>query len=290
MAWFLLLLAPQDVARLEALLDRLRSENIEERVEAEKAIEAFGTTALPRLRELSVGDDRELTSLAKRLVDALERALARETLEKAEAALHAARTLTLTGDVEWRRKDHASERILRGSARVLIKEGGKMRFSIQGKIETSFKGAPNPPAELDSWLVCDGRRTNMDYVSMGGKISGEIPAPENGQRYFRTLLARGGIVAILQGWNYAGEAVADRVAAVSEVGWKRGEKTLTYKLDLSGAGSLAVELKLSEDGRRVLKREMVAADDGETRLVETYDGWTFGTEIPDETFALPAKK
>ncbi|HEX7901603.1 MAG TPA: hypothetical protein VF950_27845 [Planctomycetota bacterium] len=286
MTWLLLLLAAQAV---EPLLERLRSDNIEERVEAEKAIEAVGPAALPRLRELSVSDDRELAARAKRLVEALEGALAREAFEKAEAALHAAKTLTLTGEIEWRRKDRSSERTIRGSARMLIKEGGKMRFSIKGTIETSFKGVSNPPTALDSWLVCDGRRANMDYLSMGGKIGGEFPSPVNGQAYFRTLLARGGIVAIMQGWNYAGDAVADRVAAVSEVGWKRGRKT--YRLDLGGAGSLAVDLTLSEDGRRVLKRVMThAADESETRLVETYDAWVFDAEIPDDTFALPAKK
>ena len=288
MTWLLLLLAAQDV---ETLLERLRSDLIEERVEAEKRIEALGPAVLPRVRELAASPDRELAARAARLVAALERAEARDVFDKLEAALHAARTLTLTGEIEWRRKDRAEERVVRGAGRILIKEGGKMRFSIQGTIETSSKGLPNPSKPMDSWLVCDGRTTAMDYVSLNGTLRGENRAPPNGQRYFRTLLARGGIAAIMQGWNMSGEPVADQVAAVADFAWKRGERTLTYKLELNGARPLAVELRLSDDGRRVLKRVMThAAGPDETRLTETCDGWEVDAEIPDATFALPAKK
>lgn len=292
----LVLLACPTLQDVGMLTEKLRSDAVEERDEAARKLKTLGAAALPALKELSKSADADLASRAREIVDAIETALAAQAFRKMEDVLQTAKTVTLSVDVTWRKKNgRFSESRFQGTGTILLKEGGKTRLSIKGTVESSTKGKENPRREKESWIVCDGTLAEGDYIALNGESSGGTRGPAAGKTFFCTLLARGGVGAYTQGWMFNAEPDLDKIARMSELRLEetgKGERVLSYTLEIAGVGSpLSVKAWLSEDGRRVLKRTMTSKDGGDEReITETYAGLEIDADIPDETFKRPDAK
>lgn len=267
--------AQDDVAQL---VERLRSEKVEEREEASEKLRALGEKAVPLLRKAAASGDAELVLRAEALLRPYGPA---GTLRRIEERLARARSLRVRIRVT-QAVDAGEEEIMVGL--LSLKEPNKARMVLGPGY--SWR---------ESALQCNGKvvwdsltKRSMEAspkvkecASAGFARAGVDPLLFMSFRFADT----DGVSALVDQWSDL--LVVDDVRFGPE---EKGLKTLRYRLSPSPNGNLApaAEMTVWYDPATMLPRRRQKK--GSVTAVETYEDWAVDGEIPDELFKLPSDR
>lgn len=267
------------------LVEKLRSDKIDEREAAARELRTLGEAALPALEKASRDPDANLARTSLEIAKDIRDRGAEKVLRKIEAAFDRAKTLKL-------------------AIRMEIGEGGEPDKKVEATIDCWIKGekvsleAKVPAREKDSRLVCDGDR--MAIVANGEVRSIEQGWPNAGDR-LKVGLLRVGLIKIERILNRRSgdaeeEADLRKVLQVSD--FKLGPDEGTSKSILfrtsppGGRESALVTLVYDPATFRVLRRSMQFSAGGKEQgsTTETFTEFAPDVEIPDDRFTLPERK
>ena len=274
----------------EQLVEKLRSDAIEEREAAARGLKALEEAALPALDKAARDADVNLARAAAELSREIRARIGARTAEKAfrdiEAALLQARTLKVV-------------------IQLVFTEGRKADGPVSATCDCWIKGdkvylrARVPSKEKDSELICNGAR--MATIHDGDTRPVEEGWPNSGDR-FKVGLLRAGIFAIdhiLKQRDKAkpeGEQDLRKVLEVSDFKTRPDEgnaRTISFRTSAPGGREMS-NVTVLYDPRtfRILRRSCSYVEDGveKAAIVETYTEVTVDAEMPDDRFTLPEKR
>lgn len=262
----------------DRLIEKLRSEKVEEREEAFGKLRAMGEAAVPRLRKAAESPDLELAIRAKALLEPFGPA---GTLQRIEASLARAKTLRVRVRVR-QVTDAGEEETMVGL--LSLKDPNRARLQLS-------------PGHYwrESALLCNGT-TLWDSLSKKS-----VAASPRVKECSSAGLARSGIdptlfIAFGLGDLDGVSAKVDRWTELIQVDNVRfgpvedGVPTLLYHVTPSPEGGLVsdAEMKLWYDAKtlRPVRRQKKTS----TTVIEIYEDWAVDGELPDDLFKLPADR
>lgn len=274
----------------EQLVEKLRSDTIEEREAAARGLRTLEEAALPALdkaaRDSDVNLARAAAELSKEIRARVDGRAAEKAFRAIEEALLQARTLKV-------------------AIHLVVTEGRRPGEPFSATCDCWIKGdkvylrACVPSKEKDSELICNGAR--MATIRNGDARSVEEGWPNSGDR-FKVGLLRVGIYAVdhilkkRQGAKLEGEADLRKVLEVSDfkTGADEGNaKTIVFRTTAPG-GRETTNVTVLYDPRtfRILRRSCSNVVDGVEKavVVETYTDVALDAEMPDDRFTLPEKQ
>ena len=262
---------------LEQLIQRLASDEIEERNAAGRELRKKGMTAVSLLKIAADAKDVEVMSRARDLLGSILEEFGRSTVRSFEDALDNAPTFCMTCRTVTLKKDLAAPFSVESS--LLRRAGGKVRVSSNVQIKNE---------SWNGFLVCDGERMAL-----------QTRTPSSGQRDWgmdsrdywpsvRSAAARVGAVPSVHLWAYA----RDEEKSVGEL-LHLGE--WQYE-DESSATLPALEYSIRWFGRKDLhalipSRVKVWYDPATLRPSKRLLTYSMGTDHPSvlETFSYDAE-
>jgi len=210
---------------------------------------------------------------------------AEETFKKIEDQIVTAKTLEVkftlgsgaAGDVD-------GEKAVRMSGTLLLKDGNKGLLTHR-----------TTPFPIDTTRLSDGKRIRTAGLKF------ETDTPENFKEGTLLGLARAGMMPTMflafqmldigeQEKSFQAFVKTLRIEKIQQGEDDGAVKTLTYAVRVADAyqpnKAETLEARLWYDPKtfKILKRTMTS---GGKVLLETYEGWVFNAELPDEKFTLP---
>jgi len=269
---------------VEQLIERLGSERIDERGDAERRLKALGRAALPALEEAARSADLEKAKRAAEVLKPLRAKIAQETFEEIEARLQACRSLRIR--MTLKQEVPAARSVTEGKAELSIQSPRKAYADLQRKAErrtlvsdgeslaTSLDGTTwnrrRAPAEIDKKLVAAWARAGLVYwwLATDGFM---VRDPRRDFRLsdFKFGPPEGGHSCILYRIRDDEVRPREEIGTVLEVKLWYDPKTLT-------------PVKRVWEGKAPQEVEWI--------WTETYDEVVLDAPLPDETFRLPEVK
>lgn len=275
---------------VEDLIQGLKSETVEARREARRALEKLGNAALPALEKAARGPDFEIRRDLWEIIEAILSAPGIEILKQLEDRISASATISIK--CKWQQ---GTEEIHTMSAQILLKKKEKIRVEASW---TSKRGPRDILLISNGDFACyrppgdpgDGNRQEFRFV----------PADGLNRRFVEEFAALDVLAAVtLWGqplnaqqrvWNSGSARSRITKAAVGPE--EDGLGTLTYQYAVL-SNPFKVKVWYDKTTFRLSKRtrEMdQPLGEGRTTVTETFDEWNVGSDIPDEKFHIPAKK
>lgn len=263
---------------VEQLVQKLGSENIDERETATRKLAALGTQALPALEEAARSGDLELSRRAGEILKPIRARMAKERFDALEARIRKASSLKtrLRFRLEVRERDDVDQ----GDAEFLVKSP-KMAFG-------DLKRTTGKETEHRA-LISDGK-TLSSRRNEGHWNQRSAPA-ELGEK-LATALARGGLVY----WWLSTDAFVVRDPRVGYAlsdfrpGESEGEvSSVLYRLTNTEA-NVTLEAKLWYEPKtaKLIKRTWEGELLGEHwKCTETYEEFALEPDLPDDKFRFP---
>jgi outer membrane lipoprotein-sorting protein len=277
-ALVLALLAPQegDSARIQALIDRVRSDRIEERQAAAEDLRKIGKEALPALEAAIKGTtDPEVALRLKGIVNALAVPGAAESLKSIERLLAGAGAVRIAFHQETRTLGKDLDVRQGSTGTLLFAKGNKARLEL----------APEKGKEL---------LTISDGESLANRNGPLFQSPNGLTARLAKSVARVGICfyAPLSPWgmvNFTDEAMPDPALEISDLaldGVGAETATLTYTLPTQPRHpGLKVRLAFDPKTIKPQKRTMTLVHPRATiTLVEVYDEIVIDPVLPGAFF------
>lgn len=275
-------LASQD-RTVEQLVERLRSDRVEERREAARELNKLDEAALPALVKATRDPDAEVSRAAQEILGEIKARAAEKDFRRIEKALDETKSLKVKFTLELIEKRSDQEKHIAASGELSTKGTNKVFLLIR---------VPALPRETR--FINDG--TRMGTWRDGEKLGAAQPSSPDSSGRLTTGLLRAGIASadrILE--RQAKETDLKKVLVLSDfkTGPDEGEaKTLSFRCTPAGSREVQdVTLRYDPKTYRLLGRKGVAhrPDGGSTTAVEKYEEFTLDADVPEDTFKLPEK-
>jgi tetratricopeptide (TPR) repeat protein len=255
--WFLAVGSQDDASRL---VEKLRSEKVEEREEATQKLREMGEAVVPELEKAAKGGDAEAASRAKALLEELTPAGTIQRIEQRLLRLKSAKVRVRVMEVTPAGEEE------RSSAHVTFKGGNQVSLQV------------NPGRYWkEGALVCNGKRV---WTSLQRATT---DAPGSFREGLTIWLVRIGV--------HPGRFEEDLARAT--VKW--GEHALVQEARFGSAGRGTILFKVFDEEIELTYdpftlRPLRRKSKGESAFVEIYDEWGPGGEVSDDLFKLPGDR
>ena len=270
------------------LVERLQSDQIEERETASKALIKLGAVALTEVENAAKSKDIELAARARKVLTAIRSRIAEDTFTKIEENIAKARTVSAMIKYDWYRKEKNEDaKRFHGSGTLLLKEGNRLSMILNGFDADEMK--------VENVVNCDGS-TFFSHGRLWNWSGGATLGNRTGVKdTFTRVFCRGGAIFALDCWRqlpYGADKLTS-AAEFSELDEDKGGSTLSYKLSSSLEAGVAIEVKVWYDPKdlKLLKRTLeIKGVNTVGSFTETYDEFVLNADIPDEKFVSPKEK
>jgi outer membrane lipoprotein-sorting protein len=272
----LVLLLGQSVGEL---VEKLRSESVEERDDAENQLRKLGKTNLPELEKLSRDRDPEVARRIQGILEPIRTEMGLEILQKLEDSIGKAKTVRVAWKYEGDGPPGDPARG-RGSGLVLLQEGNRLRMELQ----MNFLGQDHKGT-----FISDGKRMS---ASLDGTPAIVYDPPKTLRTMVGLALVRGGGMLSL-----SRKEEQDPKTFMPVISARPGEddgldKTIFFTVRLQG-GLETGEIKLWYDPKTGSPRKRTVlikrGGQGNTTITETYQEYILDQAIPDEKFVIPGE-
>ncbi len=271
---------------IDELIEKLRSDKIEERNDAAAELRKRGEAALPLLEKASRDPNNNLSDAAKELIkdirDPLHAESAEETFRKMDEAIRTAKTIRVTVRFDFTRGEKKPDFAARPGAAVLLK--GEDRVAME----------PAAPADPNSKEI-------EKLVSDGKEVHGARGYPP---KVFRddviTGFTRSGLGLTLyidastriRAEQPRGNAVEVEISTPTLKGQDALGRMLAYRATFSNRE--VVDVVLWCDPKTRLPRQIIASTQGQgenrQHFCDRYEDWVLNADIPDEKFTQLASE
>ncbi|HYE97915.1 MAG TPA: hypothetical protein VEJ18_03345 [Planctomycetota bacterium] len=276
---FLLAVLPQDAERL---VERFRSDRVEDRTAAERDLRALGQAAIPALERAAKDADPEVARRAQDLLagirDPFRGESAEESLRRIEETLRNARTIQLKMTSEFARGEETLKREGPRSSATLCLQGRKIAMRGTPALEIvsdgqTVHGAPRYPADdFASDILTGLRATGVMLALYSGSVDRAMSPEKDGAPIPGRVEDRGKVTDVAP----AGQDVLGRI--------------ITYRFGPEGS----MTVKLWIDPKTRLPRKRVSSSPGEgpdrQHFIEVYEDWILDADLPEGTFKPTPKK
>jgi hypothetical protein len=279
---------PSETREIQILIEKLRSNKIEDRERAAAELKRRGMAVLPALSDSLTTQDVEGTARVREIVDSIRHECVLKAFGKLEGILEKARTITIKS--ECKGPQDGPRLYTRSYGKTLLEEGN--RVSMLGKqVGGSEKGY--------YMILSNGRITRCFFdVDQGGP---KMQASKTLTRDAIAMIVRLGLgplsFSVLRPTGkdtfVPFTAAKDSfLYADLDEGEDGNSKTLSYTLKARD-GSLDVAVKLWYDptSARLIKRTVTQRDKarGPESATEIYTEFVLDAEIPADEFKVPGE-
>lgn len=209
---------------------------------------------------------------------------AEDTLKAIEESIGKAKTVGLKFKVEVTPKGEGEDKKSDAEGSVLVKEGNKVLIAMKGR---------QAGKEMEVLVVSDGSKLRIAFRDQGEPKD----TPQNFKDWVSVSIARVGgagtfgMVGLLGGGDKRPPPDLRELLQLSEVAHGENDgnaRTLTYRVTYADANqTFDVRLWYEPKSLKLLKRTLaVKSRASQTDVVETYDDYVLGADIPDEKFKL----
>lgn len=287
----LLLCATQDSAdQIRALIEKLQSEKIEERVSAIEGLCKFREAALPKLESLEKSGDPETSGRARQAIERIKSQQGEDVLDRMEKTLREATSIRCESKAKFLIQIDSKEKIDVETTATLLLKGKRLHATLQG-----LQGLQGGAAPSRKTVSSDGQWFR------GSGASSPSPCPTHFQSNLATLIVRSGPHSLGDGGPARTEEALRKELRVSKVRRNARDElgeSITYTLQSPDPEGMECEFTLWYDPTTFvpIKRTLKAA--GSVRLLgaveltgtETYSKFILNGEIADDELKPTAER